>query len=232
MLPAAVAGSSVVSGLFGKSAAGQAASAAKQAAALQEQMYQTTRGDLAPFRASGAGALPQLNALTYGDPATMQSTLESTPGYQFTRTQGLKAIQASAAARGLGVSGAALKGAATYATGLADQTFEERYKDALSTAGLGENAAALTGQQGTQAAAQAGSLLNQAGVATAAGTMALPNALTSGLQSYMTYNALQGMTGTKGYGIPAAAYAGGPYTGPPQPVTAIQAPAQYGPLTA
>jgi len=214
MLPAAVAGSSVVSGLFGKSAAGQAASASRQAAALQEQMYQTTRGDLAPFRASGAGALPQLNALTYGDPAQTQAMLEGTPGYQFTRTQGLKATQAAAAARGLGVSGAALKGAATYATGLADQTFEERYNDALKTASMGANAAALTGQQGTAAAATAGNYLNQAGVATAARTMAGPNALTSGLQSYLTYNALKdylgrnpgtgGYQGSPGGGLPLA----------------------------
>jgi len=205
MLPAAVAGSSVVSGLFGKQGAGQAASASRQAAALQEQMYQTTRGDLAPFRASGAGALPQLNALTYGDPAAVQAQLEATPGYQFVRTQNLKAVQANAAARGLGVSGASLKGAATYASGLADATFEQRYNDALKTASLGENAAALTGQQGTAAASAAGGFLNQAGVANAAGTMALPNALTSGLQSYMTYDALRNMTGTKGYSMPTTA---------------------------
>ena len=207
---AAIGGSAILSGVMGKQGAGQAASASRQAAALQEQMYQTTRGDLAPFRASGAGALPQLNALTYGDPATTQAMLESTPGYQFTRTQGLKATQAAAAARGLGVSGAALKGAATYATGLADQTFEERYQDALKTASMGANAAALTGQQGTQAASAAGGFLNQGGVAQAAGTMALPNALTSGLQSYLTYDALKGMIGTKGYdtgGVPKAATA-------------------------
>ena len=57
-----------------------------------------------------------------------QADLEATPGYQFTREQGLKAVQNSAAARGLGVSGAALKGAATFATGLSDQTYNTRFQ--------------------------------------------------------------------------------------------------------
>ncbi len=56
-----------------------------------------------------------------------QATLENLPGYQFTKTQGLKAVQNSAAARGLGVSGAALKGAATFATGLADKTYLDQF---------------------------------------------------------------------------------------------------------
>jgi len=56
-----------------------------------------------------------------------QENLEKTPGYDFTKTQGLKAVQNSAAARGLGVSGAALKGAATFATGLANQTYKDQF---------------------------------------------------------------------------------------------------------
>ena len=56
-----------------------------------------------------------------------QATLEQTPGYQFALSQGLQATQNSAAARGLGVSGAALKGAATFATGLADNTYQQQF---------------------------------------------------------------------------------------------------------
>jgi hypothetical protein len=56
-----------------------------------------------------------------------QAELEATPGYQFTRNQGLKAVQNSAAARGLGSSGMAQRGAAEYATGLADQTWQNVY---------------------------------------------------------------------------------------------------------
>jgi hypothetical protein len=56
-----------------------------------------------------------------------QAQLEQTPGYQFTRDQGLKMTQSAAAARGLGVSGASLKGAATYATGLANTTYKDQF---------------------------------------------------------------------------------------------------------
>jgi len=212
MLPAAIAGSSLVSGIFGKSAAGQAASAQRQAAALQQQMYQTTRGDLAPFVQAGRGALPQLSALTSGDPATMQASLAGTPGYQFALSQALKGQQASAAARGLGVSGASLKGAASYATGLADQTFENRFRDALSTAQMGASAAGNTGQIGASLAGTQGNLLSQAGITSAAGTMALPNALTSGINSYLGYQAFNALTdpATGGYttgGVPKASTA-------------------------
>jgi hypothetical protein len=58
-----------------------------------------------------------------------QAQLEATPGYQFTLQQGLESTQNSAAARGLGNSGAALKGAATYATGLANQTYQNQFQD-------------------------------------------------------------------------------------------------------
>lgn len=59
-----------------------------------------------------------------------QAQLEQTPGYQFNLSQGLKATQSAAAAKGLGVSGAALKGAATYATGLADSTYQNQFNNA------------------------------------------------------------------------------------------------------
>lgn len=56
-----------------------------------------------------------------------QEQLEATPGYQFTKNQGLKAVQNSAAARGLGSSGMAQRGAAEYVTGLADSTWQNVY---------------------------------------------------------------------------------------------------------
>jgi hypothetical protein len=117
------------------------------------------------------------------------------------------------------VSGASLKGAATYATGLADQTYQkqfdmqqQRFADLLNlntgqqgqlqnqytrlhdTAALGENAAAQTGTAGTSAAATAGNYLNQAGLASAAGTTGVSNALTGGINNYLAYNAYQNRT--------------------------------------
>jgi hypothetical protein len=54
-----------------------------------------------------------------------EADVKNMPGYDFLLSQGLKATQNSAAARGLGVSGTAMKGAANYATGLADTYWKD-----------------------------------------------------------------------------------------------------------
>lgn len=135
--------------------------AANTAANTAQGFYNTTRGDLADYQAAGQDATKKLqDANYYTDPIVMdQATLEQTPGYEFTKTQGLKATQNAAAARGLGVSGAALKGAATFATGLADNTYKTQfdianinktnaYNRLKGIIDVGENAAAKTGSTG------------------------------------------------------------------------------------
>lgn len=130
-------------------AAGQSQVQAQQAAiAAYNQLAQQALGYGQPYRDLGSkGAtelgsrLSDLTKTNYTLPTAptaptlkeapsgnfTQADLEATPGYQFTLAQGLKATQNSAAARGLGVSGAALKGAATFATGLSDQTYNTRF---------------------------------------------------------------------------------------------------------
>jgi hypothetical protein len=145
--------------------------------------------------------------------------LEQTPGYQFTRDQGLKAVQSSAAARGLGVSRSSILGAGDYVTGLADKTYldqfnvaQQRFGDVLNLntaqqgnlqarfgrlsglATIGESAAAGTGVAGTSAAATGGNYLNQAGLAGAAGTTGVSNAITGAANNYLAYNAYQNRT--------------------------------------
>lgn len=73
-----------------------------------------------------------LNAGQIGVGPGGQAALEQTPGYQFALNQGLKSVQSGAAARGLGVSGASMKGAANYAQGLASQTYQQQFQNALS----------------------------------------------------------------------------------------------------
>lgn len=136
-----------------------------------------------------------------GPSATSElAALHNTPGYQFALTQGLQSTQNSAAARGLGTSGAALKGAATYAEGLADNTYQTNLLNPLEyLSGQGESAAAQTGVLGTQGAANAGAGLVGAGNASAAGTVGSANALAGGLSSaagsplnYLLYQNLLG----------------------------------------
>jgi hypothetical protein len=200
----------------------QQASAANRAADLQQQQYQQSRTDLMPYNTAGQNATNMLTAAlpTLTAPIAMdEGTLRNTPGYQFNLTQGLKSTQNSAAARGLGSSGAALKGAATYATGLADNTYQNQFNNAVTNqtnaynrlmgvAGLGENAAAQSGNIGVQGAANAGNSLIGAGTASAAGLTGAANSLTNGANSYAGYtyanqnNALMspGLYGNSGWG--------------------------------
>jgi hypothetical protein len=156
-----------------------------------------------------------------------QAALEQTPGYQFNLSQGLKAVQNGAAARGLGSSGAAMMGAANYATGLADATYQNQFANAntnlqnemaqrnntvnylTGTAGIGANAAAHSGQFGTQAAGNVGQIGTQtaagiaqnttnAGTAISAGLNGGANALMGGANNYGSYNLLTGMMQNKG----------------------------------
>lgn len=57
--------------------------------------------------------------------------MRAMPGYQFAREEGLKAIDTGAAAHGTLLTGGNQKDRATFATGLADQTGQTKYQNAL-----------------------------------------------------------------------------------------------------
>jgi hypothetical protein len=162
-----------------------------------------------------------------------QAGLEATPGYQFTLQQGLQATQNAAAARGLGVSGAALKGADTFTTGLANQTYNQQLQNALGVynaqmggfqnqfqdywanqqnrynqlsnlASLGGNVAVGQGSVGTQGAANVGNAAATAGQLQGAATTGAANTLGNALSSPQTANALNALFGGGGSTISPA----------------------------
>ena len=234
----AIIGSAVVgagASIYGSSKAADAQrDAAATGAAISREQYNTTRNDLAPYRTAGEGALTDLNnRLPYltSDIKMDQSTLEQTPGYQFNRTQGLKAVQNSAAARGLGNSGAALKGAATFATGLADNTYQNQFNNENTNRtnaynrlkGLvdtGTNASAMTGTLGEKSAWQQSQLAVGAGNASAAAANATGGAISNAANNIGGYAAYKGLYGgSSNNGVnPAQGYYGSnfqsPYQGP------------------
>jgi hypothetical protein len=189
--------------------------AANTAAQMQREQYTQSRADLAPFRDVGSDAANNLrsNIDKYTAPITMdQATLEQTPGYQFNLTQGLKAAQNSAAMRGLGTSGAALKGATTFATGLADSTYQNQFSNAVTNQtnafnrlkGLvdtGENASAQTGTLGQQSATNQGTAIVGAGVAQGAADNKMGSAisgLANNISGYAQNKGLYGSGGSSG----------------------------------
>ena len=194
---AATVGSSLLSSGAASSAAGKQVDAANNATALTQQQYQQTRNDLAPYRASGEGALNALGGqMPYLESPFIptQANLEATPGYQFTLNQGLQGVQNSASAKGLGISGAALKGAAQYATGLADNTYQTQFNidqanktnafnKLMGLVGVGQSSANQTGAFGQQSAQNAGNFSTSGANAAAAGTIGGANALSSGFNN-------------------------------------------------
>lgn len=206
----AILGSAVIGGAVTAYSANKASdtqvAAATQAANTQLQMYNQTNANLSSFRNLGTsagdtltGMLPSLttpialpNLSQVNDPNNIMGQ-----AYNFINTQGQKAVTNSAAARGLGTSGAALKGAATFATGSADTYANDifnmgqtQFNDAVTNQnnaysrlkGLidtGENAAAQTGVAATATGAGVGASETAAGNASAAGTNAIGTAATN-----------------------------------------------------
>src|SRR6185312_11573121 len=88
------------------------------------------------FPAVGGTSQPAAPSAPAGNPLTVpsltfaptQAQLEATPGYQFIKGQGLQSVANSNAAAGRGISGAALKGAAEFATGLAGTTLDQQQR--------------------------------------------------------------------------------------------------------
>jgi len=222
----AIVGAGVIgagASIYGANKAAQAQKdAANTAAGTAMAQYNTTRGDLSPYRDIGSVAAGQLtNRLgELTAPITMdQATLDATPGYQFNLKYGLKAAQNSAAARGLGASGAALKGASAFATGLADSTYQNQFNNAninqtnaynrlKGLVDTGENASAQTGVLGANAANTTASAQIGAGNAAAAGynaSGAAVNNFANNIAGYAAYKGLYGTTQGQG-GLTGEAY--------------------------
>jgi hypothetical protein len=174
--------------------------AAQLASQTQQSQYNQTRADLLPYQQAGQGALNQLQQqmgyLTTPFNPTQQQ-LEQTPGYQFNLSQGLKSVNNALGARGLLNSGAVMKGAASYATGLADSTYLDQfnvdqanknniYNRLMGEAQLGDTAAGQTGQFGYLTAHDIAGNQIGAGNAAAAGYMGVANGLSQAANGLAT----------------------------------------------
>lgn len=166
--------------------------AAKNAARLDEAKFQQIRADLAPYRDAGSSALTRYAdamGLNGGDKQQQfQETFRTDPGYQFAFDEGMKAVQGSAASKSGLLSGGALKALTRYGQGQADQQYGSYLDRFMNLAGLGENAAAQTGNFGAMSAGRQGQYALDAGAAQAGGYLSAANgvngAISNGLQIY------------------------------------------------
>jgi hypothetical protein len=120
-------------------------SAADKANAAQERALAQSRADLEPWRAAGEATLPAVtNAVGLNGQQGYDDAMEgfhTSPGYQWQLEQGLRAVDAGAAAKGMLRSGATLKAEQTYGAGLADKEFTDYYNRLFDLSKLGETAA-------------------------------------------------------------------------------------------
>ena len=145
--PAVVAaGVTAGAGLAGSYMQSQAVGdAADKANSAQMRGLEQSRADLAPWRDAGGAAIPAVQnaAGLNGQPGydAAMTAFHTSPGYQFQLDQGLRAIDAGAASKGILNSGATLKAEQTFGTGLADKEFTDYYNRLFDLSKLGEDAA-------------------------------------------------------------------------------------------
>jgi len=255
---ALLGGAQIGAGLLGQRAASQASGAQSNAAMMsaliqaqqaqaareqQERMFNKSVELQEPFRQGGVGATNRLadlygtsgntGAAGYGSYAEMPSInqLQMDPGYQFRFDQGMRGVNASAAARAGLQSGAALKAATGFGQGMATQEYQNAYNrfmanraqaaEAMSgLAGRGAGVAQGLGNQAVSTGANvantmlgAGQALGQglenAGQARASGYMggatALGQALQAPAQNYLAYSMMDRFAPQRAQSIGGAA---------------------------
>jgi len=192
----ATVGSSVLGSKAAKSAAGTQAAAAADATAAQERMFERQIELQKPYREAGELALNRLSLGTKPggefDKAFSETKFTADPGYAFRLSEGMKALDRTAASRGGLLSGATLKGAQRYGQDLASQEYQNafnryyaertnRLQPLQSLAGVGQTSANTLSNAAGQFGSQIGANIIGAGNAAAAGQIGSANAIAQGV---------------------------------------------------
>ena len=189
------AAASIFGGKKQSDAAKKAAKAQTQATqatiAQQERALERQIGLQEPFRQTGVNALADYGAASQYTPFGM-SQFQADPGYQFRMSEGLKALERSAASRGLLQSGGTLKDITRFGQDAASQEYQNAFQRYLTERqarlqpleyriGLGQ--AAASGQAGNigSTATNVGNLTTSLGNIRSAGIMGQSNAFTGAL---------------------------------------------------
>lgn len=190
-MPWIMAGASLLGGILGNDAAGDAADtqagAANAATELQREQWQQTRTDNAPAmeaRNRSLARMQELLGISGGGRKSLSSAdVMSEPGYQFGLDQGQKALERQANARGMRNSGAAMMAAQRFGNDYGTTKYGDawnrmqgeqtnQFNQLASVAGYGQTAANQVGAAGAQFANAAGQNLMGAANAQGAAGMA------------------------------------------------------------
>lgn len=183
--------------------------------ALQRQQYEESVQRQKPFLTAGTNALARMQAGEFAPPSAFSfgaNDYQADPGYAFRLSEGQKALERTAAARGGLISGGALKAATRYGQDMGSQEYQNAYSRALTgynanvarsdtgynrlagMAGIGQTTGQQLGVAGQNYATGASNILGNygqgasnalmaGGQATAAGQMGMANTLAGGLQT-------------------------------------------------
>jgi len=205
----AVLGSALLGANASKNAANQQADAANRATDAQREAFNKQTELNKPFYDTGVNALNKLSSQPTYTPDAFN--YEADPGYGFRFNEGMKGVNAAAAARGGLISGNALKAASDYGQASGSQEYQNSYNRYVTNQGIKlgafntntgvlQNLASMGQGSANNQAAAAGAFGNSAasniigaGNANAAGTVGVTNALTGGLGTYLNYNQNQNM---------------------------------------
>ena len=181
--------SGLVSWISGSEASDAQKDASHAALTNEREMFNQIRGDLAPYRDTGASALTQYaNAMGLnGDAARDQfrTNFRADPGYGFAFDEGQRAVQGSAAARGGLLSGGAMRALQRTGQGMADQQYGSYLDRFMNLANMGQNSAALTGQFGSASSGRQGGYINDMGAARAGGYLAQGQAVNGAISNML-----------------------------------------------
>lgn len=194
----AVAGG-IISSNGAQSAARTNATEADKSLAAQQSNFDATTANNKPFLTTGTSALNQLarlygldtvdaNGNTVKGSGTSQnidpnSTFYQTPDYQFALNQGIKGIDAGAAARGGLDSGATRKAEMAYAGNLASGQFNTYASRLMQAAGLGQSAANSQANAGQANANAITGINTNVGAVNANAGLSSANSINSSIQS-------------------------------------------------
>lgn len=145
------------------------------------------------------------------------SELQMDPSYQFRLDQNLGAIENSAAARGMQLSGSTLKDLSRFSQDYASQEFgnaydrfmgqrNDQFNRLASLAGIGQSASQATGMTAANALGNMGNQIGQniigAGNAMAAGQIGAANAISGSLNNISNFALMQSLFNQPGGGGP------------------------------
>lgn len=216
-IAAAVAGGTLIGGIYSgnkQAGAAQDASQAQQQSAQlgideQRRQFDAIQGLLSPYVQAGTGALSgQQNLLGLNGNGAQQSAIngiQNSAQFQSLLQQGNDNILGNASATG-GLRGGNVQAAlGQYAPNLLAQQIQQQYANLGGLTSVGQNAAAGVGNAGMQTGNAVTGLLGQQGAAQAGASLAqgrgygqMANSLTSGIGSLYGMGAFNGLGGGSG----------------------------------